>query len=108
MVFMGTQSESTAASTGHTGSGGHSKSNGGSPPVVDLEDSNETSNGAAAASSASAAAAKPNTRDSRDSREESGSENDDREGQIRVGKDYQVNPTNYILPERKMIPFLVR
>ena len=93
MVFMGTQSESTSSAATMALSTG--KSNGNSPPVVDLESegNGEASNGAGTS--------RPVTRDSRDSREESGSDNEDREGQIRVGKDYQVNPTNYIPSERK-------
>ena len=105
MVFMGPTATDAAPSAG---SSSHSKTNGSSPPVVDLEDSNETSNGASTtASTVASTGGKPVTRDSRDSREESGSDAEEREGegQIRVGKDYQVNPTNFIPAERKSLVF---
>ena len=38
-------------------------------------------------------------RDDRDGNESSGDE--EREGQIRVGKDYQISPPDWISPERK-------
>ena len=47
------------------------------------------------------------SRDSRDDREDSGSE-DDSKGTIRVGRDYQVITPSWVPPERKKILFTNR
>ena len=47
------------------------------------------------------------SRDSRDDREDSGSE-DDSKGTIRVGRDYQVITPSWVPPERKKLVFTNR
>jgi len=89
------------------GTGSGSKTGNGAPPVVDLsDDSNSGSNANVSVGGKPSAGA--GTREGRrgsrgEILSEDGGGGGGSEGQIRVGKDYQVNPTNYIPPDQRRI-----